>query len=81
MAPKIDSPTLDNLAINIQEVRKEKKWSQKDLARNLGVSTAFVNHLEHGNRHPSLDTLFRMAKVLGVSVDRLIRTPKKRKKK
>ena len=44
---------------------KRKKMSQKDLAARLGVSEVTVSRWLSGERDPSIDTLNRIADVLG----------------
>src|SRR5688500_20182029 len=41
------------------------------MARQLGVSASFVSQLENGKSQPSVATLYSLAQLLGVSMDRL----------
>ena len=43
----------------------------RELARTLGVSASFVSQLENGKSQPSVATLYSLAQLLGVSIDRL----------
>jgi transcriptional regulator with XRE-family HTH domain len=52
----------------IRELRAKKGLSQKDLARELGVSHVTVGRWEHGTREISLTMLARVADVLGVEL-------------
>lgn len=56
----------------LKKLRKARKWSQKLLAEKLGVSTPYVNHLENGNRDPSMKTFVKIARVFGVSPGSLL---------
>ena len=38
----------DNTAVKLKKIRQLHGWSQKDLARELGVSFATVNRWENG---------------------------------
>ena len=78
---KSETQALEELPGNIKHYRKKEKWSQKDLAERLGVSTAFVNHLEQGNRYPSIETLFKIANVFHVQIERLVMQNNNHKKK
>ncbi|MBI2909637.1 MAG: helix-turn-helix transcriptional regulator [Chloroflexi bacterium] len=40
--------------------------TQKQMAEKMGISQAAVARLESGARLPNLDTLYRLARVLGV---------------
>ena len=57
----------------LREVRLKKKLSQGDLARILGVHRSYISGLERGRRNPSLVTVHKVAKALGVSVNELLK--------
>ena len=62
-----------NLAKNIERLRKAKGLSQEKLARLADVANNTLIKMESGeNQNPTLDTLKKVAKALGVSVDELI---------
>lgn len=47
--------------------------SQGDIARDLGVSRGFVSTIENGKTNPTLSTITKLAKALGVSTDELLK--------
>jgi putative transcriptional regulator len=53
----------------LQVLRKQRQWSQADLARELGVSRQAVNGFESGKFDPSLEMAFKMASLLDVSLE------------
>jgi len=57
----------------LREVRLKKKLSQGDVARILGVHRSYISGLERGRRNPSLLTVQKVAKALGVNVGDLIK--------
>jgi transcriptional regulator with XRE-family HTH domain len=62
-----------NLAKNIERLRKAKGLSQEKLARLADVANNTLIKMESGeNINPTLETLKKVAKALGVSVDELI---------
>lgn len=62
-----------NLAKNIERLRKSKGLSQEKLARLANVANNTLIKMESGeNQNPTLDTLKKVAKALEVSVDELI---------
>ena len=62
-----------NLAKNIERLRKAKGLSQEKLARLADVANNTLIKMESGeNQNPTLDTLKKVAKALNVSVDELI---------
>ena len=56
----------------LKEVRLKKGLSQGDVARILGVHRSYVSGLERGVRNPSLLTVQKVAKALGVNAKTLI---------
>ncbi len=63
-----------NLAKNIERLRKAKGLSQEKLARLADVANNTLIKMESGeNQNPTLDTLKKVAKALDVSVDDLIK--------
>jgi transcriptional regulator with XRE-family HTH domain len=62
-----------NLAKNIERLRKAKGLSQEKLARLADVANNTLIKMESGeNKNPTLETLKKVAKALEVSVDELI---------
>ncbi len=64
----IDYAALGN---RIRIARKNKGLSQEKLSELCSVSAAHIGHIERGTRIPSLETLFKISKVLNVSLDSL----------
>lgn len=56
----------------LREVRLKKKLSQGDIARNLGVHRSYISGLERGRRNPSLLTVQKIAKAIGISAKELL---------
>ena len=62
---------------NLKKLRNKKGWSQERLAREAGISYITLVKIERGNiQNPKLETLIKLAKVLGVSIDRLVGSQK-----
>ena len=55
----------------IRALRKERGISQEDLARRCGVSRQTINAIENNKYDPTLSLAFRLAQVLGLTVDAL----------
>lgn len=56
----------------LREVRLKKDLSQGDVARILGVHRSYISGLERGRRNPSILTVQKIAKALGVSAKDLL---------
>ncbi len=60
------------LGAKIKRVRKQMRMTQEQFAELIGISAAFVGHIERGTRIPSLETIYRICKATGASADRLL---------
>jgi transcriptional regulator with XRE-family HTH domain len=58
-----------HFAEKLRNVRKEKGWTQLELAKRMGISNTFISQWELGRSHPSLDTFAKLVRTLGVSAD------------
>lgn len=62
------------LSENLKKLREEKGFSKFELERRSGVSHRTIEYLEHGQiTNPRLSTIEKLAKTLGVSVNKLIK--------
>jgi DNA-binding XRE family transcriptional regulator len=52
----------------IRELREARGMSTRVFAREAGISTETLYAIEHGKRQPSVTTLGKMARALGVEV-------------
>lgn len=59
------------LARHLQKVRKEKGWTQEQLAEKIRVSATWLGYIEAGTRIPNLKLLYKIARALGVRVSDL----------
>lgn len=58
---------------NIQVKRNEVKLKQEDIARALDIDRSTVAKWETGRSLPRAERLVKLAKVLGCSIDELMR--------
>ncbi len=56
------------IAEQIKQLRKSRKLTQKELARQSGVSFSFINELEGGKQSIRLDILSQLADLFGFEV-------------
>ncbi len=59
--------------MRLKQLREVKGMSQDILAKKAKVTREYVNRLEKGRYDPTLGTLQRFAKALGVSVTELLK--------
>ena len=58
-----------NMKNNIRVLRAERRWTQADLAKRLGVSRNSVNAIENGKYDPSLPLAFKIARLFERTVE------------
>lgn len=59
---------------NLSKIRKEKGWSQEKLAVESGISYNTIIKIERGGiKNPKIETVIKMAKALGISLDELVK--------
>lgn len=56
----------------ITDLRKDRGWSQADLASKTGISQVMVGKYERGDAVPSLEVAKKIADALEVSLDYLV---------
>ncbi len=56
----------------IAELRKDKKWTQTELAQAVGVTDKAVSRWETGKGYPDVSILKPLADMLGVTVNELL---------
>jgi transcriptional regulator with XRE-family HTH domain len=67
-------PKESNLSKRIESLRKKQGLSQEKLARLADVSNNTIINIEAGiNNNPTIETIRKITKALGVSVEELIK--------
>lgn len=61
-----------NIGNRITELRKQKKWSQADLAKAVNASRDIIGKYERNENAPSIEMAQKIADVFGVTVDFLL---------
>jgi len=61
------------LGLNLKRIRTKKGITQGDIARSLEVGRGFISTIENGKTNPTLATIAKLAKAVGVSIDELIK--------
>lgn len=62
----------ENIGAFIATLRKEKGWTQKEMASRLGVSDKAVSKWETGKSLPDMGILIPVSELLGITVDELL---------
>jgi transcriptional regulator with XRE-family HTH domain len=64
--PARNSQVAKALARNVRRLRKDKGWSQDELAAKLQIEQMAVSLIENNRANPKLETLEAIATCLGV---------------
>lgn len=56
------------LGENIRKFRKQKGFSQDDLAYESGVNRAYIGYMERSEKKPSIRTVNKIAYTLGIKL-------------
>ena len=60
------------LGDKIKKLRKDRKWSQAEMAEKIGVHVTHISRLETERYTPSLDMLKKLAAAFEVTTDYLV---------
>jgi len=61
-----------NIGDKILKLRKEKGWSQQELAKKIGTSGPIIGRYERGEMIPSVEVAKKLANALGATMDYLV---------
>lgn len=68
----VNSRKLIRLGASVRKFRKQKDLTQEQLATKVRVSSTYIGFIEQGQRNPSLKTIDKIARVLGVKISDLL---------
>ena len=63
---------VSDFAKNLRQFRKEKGYTQIELAKMINYGYTAIANYENTRNEPSLDTLIELAYILGVTTDELV---------
>lgn len=69
MKKSMRSSVLQGIGQQVRTIRKERQWSQADVAKRMGTSQEYISRIELGLTAIRIDTLNRLAYVLGCRVE------------
>lgn len=64
------------LAENVQQLRKRKGFSQKQLAELAELPRSTLTNIESGTANPSLRNLSKLSQALGIGIEELLSRPR-----
>lgn len=63
---------MSNIGERIIQLRKIKKWSQEDFAKQINASRILIGNCECGVNTPSMEVIIKIARAFDVSIDYLL---------
>lgn len=66
-----------NMRLRIKEVLKDRKITVVSLAANVGMAQPSMSNIVNGKTMPSLETLEKIAAIIGCPITELFEQPKK----
>ncbi len=70
--PKTAADYLGALGRNVQQLRKQRGWSQQELAAKAGLDRAYLSTVEKGRQNITIGAAARIAAALDTSLSALI---------
>lgn len=67
-----NSDILKSFGQRVKKLRKQKKWTQKELAAKFDVRPAHLNKYESGLHTPPLEKLIKLADIFNTTLDYLL---------
>lgn len=57
----------------IRQLRKERKWSQEELAHRANINRTYIGELERGEKNATVDSLAKVVSALEITFEELFR--------
>ena len=63
---------ISHIGRRLRDERRRVRCTQEEVAEAVGLTPAFIGHIERGERSLSLDTLIKLCNYYGVTIDYLL---------
>lgn len=67
-----DTELLNRISANLSKTRKERRYTQREVAELAGLNPNYYAKVERGNGMPSLKTIHKLAKALKVTATDIV---------
>lgn len=68
----MNSKILRQFGDQVKRLRKDKGWSQEELAKRAGLHRTYIGSIERSERNVSLMNIERIAKALNTKIRKLL---------
>jgi transcriptional regulator with XRE-family HTH domain len=62
----------ERVGLNLQKLRRERGFSQEELADRANIHQTYLSGVERGKRNPTVTVLQRIADALGADIEDLV---------
>lgn len=69
--------TLENLGTILKKIRKEKGFTQKEVAEGIQVNQSLISGWENGTYSPTFLNIYKLCQFFGMTVDEILGIDKK----
>jgi transcriptional regulator with XRE-family HTH domain len=63
---------MESFKVRVKELRKEKRFTQREMGEQLGITMRAYQCYEQGTRYPEFPGLIKLADFFDVSLDYLV---------
>lgn len=67
-----DTELLNRISANLSKIRKEQRYTQREVAELADLNPNYYAKVERGNGMPSLKTIHKLAKALKVTASDIV---------
>ena len=67
-----DTELLNQISANLSKIRKEQRYTQREVAELADLNPNYYAKVERGNGMPSLKTIHKLAKALKVTATDIV---------
>ena len=67
-----DTELLNRISANLSKIRKEQRYTQREVAELADLNPNYYAKVERGNSMPSLKTIHKLAKALKVTATDIV---------
>lgn len=72
MTDKENSSLIQNVGIDLRNLRKERNLTIDQLAQESGVSAITISNIENGRSNPTLNSLWKLSEALSVPLTKIL---------
>ncbi|QQS19845.1 helix-turn-helix transcriptional regulator [Candidatus Saccharibacteria bacterium] len=67
-----DTDFLEQISANLLKIRKQQRYTQRELAKLAGLNSNYYAKVERGEGMPSIKTIHKLAKALKVTATDIV---------